>query len=341
MSPSMWGDSTGEADQGVYQTAKLRRDQALQVYSMPWGAICDAVCTIVQQAIESAAANRQTDISASVPGQKKLEIEIENLRGSIVAQVQNVDIPQTIAEEERQMTALLEQSATVALYQSIVNDPRNLALFSKFPSMRDLEIPGADSVEQQQGEFEILMQSGPVPNPQFEAIQQQISQAEHDPEAQTPQGQAALAKLQEALQKIPQMQSTVPVAQNTSENHAIHAAITVGMMNSATGRKLKFGDEQQKEIYQNLSLHWQEHMTALDALKQPPQVEMKASVTIDPTKLPPEAQAKAFQALGLQVTPEDVTPQDQTHEVTTEKEGVDASGVPVKQKISVVGKPLS
>lgn len=341
-SPAVFGlEDEGSSDQGVYQTAKLRRDQALQVYSMPWSAICDAICAISQQAIESAAANRKTNISASVPGQQKLEIQIEKLRGSVLTRVESVDIPQTIAEEERQMVALLEQSTNVALYQAIVSDPRNLVVFSKFPSMRDLEIPGSDAVEQQQGEFEVLMRSGPVPNPQYQQIEQQVAAAEGDGEAATPEGQAALAQLQEALQKMPQMNSTVPVAQDKSENHAIHAQITLGMLTSATGRKLKYGDEQQQAIYQNLHCHWQEHMRALDALKQPPQVEMKATVTIDPTKLPPEAQAKAFQALGLAVSPEDVTPSPMEHEVTTEKEGVDANGVPVKQKVSVVGKPLN
>jgi hypothetical protein len=41
------------------------------------------------------------------------------------------------------------------------------------------------------------------------------------------------------------------------------------------------------------------------------------------------------------VPPYSLQPQEQTHEITTEKEGVDAQGVPVKQKVSVVGKPLN
>ena len=79
----------------------------------------------------------------------------------------------------------------------------------------------------------------------------------------------------------------------------------------------------------------------LKQLQPPPQVEMRASVTIDPSKLPPAAQSKAFQALGLEVSPQDLTPEEQTHEIIQEKEGVDASGVPTKTKVSVAGKPLS
>jgi hypothetical protein len=40
-------------------------------------------------------------------------------------------------------------------------------VFSRFPSLKDLNIPNADKVEAQQGEFEILMRSGPIPNPQL------------------------------------------------------------------------------------------------------------------------------------------------------------------------------
>lgn len=340
-SEAAFGGVNESQDQGVFRTTRLRRDQALQVFSSPWKSLCDGICTATEQAIKSAAANRLTDISASLPGQKKLQVEIEKLRGSVLVQPQSLEIPQTLAEQEEQMSELLEQSSNVALYQQIMLDPRNLAVFANFPTLRKLKIPGADAVEQQQGEFEILMRSGPKPNPQYQAIQQQIQQAEMDPEAQTPQGQMALQQLQQVLQAMRPEVSTVPVEEDTSENHMIHAAITLGFLTQATGRKLKYGNDEQKAIWMNFKLHWLEHMDMLKQLQQPPQVEMKATVTIDPTKLPPQAQAKAFQALGLQVTPDEVTPEDMTHEVTTEKEGVDAQGVPVKQKISVVGKPLN
>ena len=155
------------------------------------------------------------------------------------------------------MANLSNPRRTWRQHQAILNDPANLSVFAKFPSLRDLTIPGADAVEQQQGEFEILMTSGPVPNPKIGQIQQQIMMAEVDPEAQTPEGQQMLMQLQQMAQTLPPMVSTVPVAQDNSENHAIHAAITLGMMTSPTGRKLKYGDDEQKAIYANLKAHWQ------------------------------------------------------------------------------------
>lgn len=340
-SDAAFGEGEGGEDRGVYKTSRLRRDQALQVFAMPWNALCEAVEAVSLQAYESAGSNRQTNISASLPGQQKLQVEIAKLQGSVLIQRSTDEIPQTLAEEEEQMSQLIESSPNVKIYQDIMSDPANLAVFAKFPSLRDLNIPGADSVEQQQGEFEILMTSGPVPNPKVAQIQRQIAMAAVDPEAQTPQGQQMLQQLQQMAQQLPPVVSTVPVAQDNSENHTIHAAITLGMMTSPTGRKLKFGDDEQKDIYANLKAHWEEHIAVLKQLTPPPQIEMKGTVTIDPTKLPPAAQSKAFEALGLQVSPQELTPDLQEHEITQEKEGVDAQGVPVKQKVSVVGKPLN
>ena len=354
-SPAAFGEADGESDQGVFKTTRLKRDQALQVFSMPWGALCEAICCISQQAVESAAENRIADFSASVPGEKKLKIELSKLQGSVLVQPESLEIPQTIAEQEEALAELIGQSSNVALYQQIIMDPRNIGIFMRMPTLAGLDSDTKDNVEDQQGEFEILMRSGPVPNPQIGQIQQQlqaitaqIQQGQTHPEAQTPEGQqmmqqlqAQAQQLQQQLQTLPPNISTVPVAQNTSENHMIHAAITVGMMRSPTGRKLKYGTDEQKAIYQNLSLHWEEHMQMLKQLQPPKEMEFKGSVTIDPSKFPPQAQAEMFEAMGLQVPPFALQPEDQTHEITTEKEGVDAQGVPVKQKVSVVGKPLN
>jgi hypothetical protein len=354
-SPAAFGEADGEADQGVFKTTRLKRDQALQVFSMPWGALCEGICAISQQAIESAAENRIADFSASLPGQKKLKIELSKLQGNVLVQPESLEIPQTMAEQEEQLAGLLEQSGSVVLYQQIMADPRNVVTFMKMPTLKDLKNPIADAVEQQQGEFEILSRSGPIPNPKLAEIQQQIAaiekqvmEGETHPEAQTPQGQQVMQQLEQQAQTLLQqlqqttpLVSTVPVAQDTSENHMIHAAITLGMMTSPTGRKLKYGTPEQKAIFQNYDLHWKEHMAVAKQLQPPKEMEFKGNVSIDPSKFPPQAQAEMFEAMGLQVPPFALQPQDDTHEIVQEKEGVDANGVPTKTKVSVAGKPLN
>ena len=336
--PAMFGGEEGNADQGVYQTQLLKRDTALQVFSMPWGQICIGIAKAAEQAVRCAAENRVTSISSNVPGQGKLSIELEKLQGNALCYPESLEIPQTIAEQEAQVQALLENSHNVALYQSITNDPRNLTTIGKFTSLSGLEIPGLDSVEQQQGEFELLMQSGPLDNPQYSKIAQLIQQGDNDPEAQTPEGQQALQQLQESLKNTPPKVSSVAIAPDESENHQIHASVVLGLLTSPEGRKLKNGNAEQKAIWENLKLHWQEHTQMALQLTPPKEIDFKGNVSVDPSKFAPDAQAKMFEAMGLQVAPEDLKGANEleAHEVITEKEGVDEQGVPVKQKISMV-----
>jgi len=337
-SPAMFGME----DADTFGATKLNRDQALQVFSMPWRRICIGLAKAAEQAAECAAENRIANIAFNVPGQDKLEIELSKMQGSALCYPESLEIPQTIAEQEAQMAELLENGKNVAIYQAIAQDPRNLVEFGKFPSLANLEIPGLDAVEQQQGEFELLMQSGPLDNPQVAQIQMQVQQAEGNPEAMTPEGQQALQQLQQALQQLPPKISSVSVAQDGSENHEIHAAITLGFMTGAAGRKLKNGDEEQRAIYANIKLHWQEHVAMSEKLTPPKEMEFKGSLSIDLSKFSPEVQSKVFQAAGMQVSPEEATGDASLvpHEVVTEKEGVDEQGIPVKQKIAMVGKGL-
>jgi hypothetical protein len=359
-SAAAFGEADESSDQGVFKTTRLKRDQALQVYSMPYGALCEAVCAISQQAVESAAENRISDFSASLPGEKKLKIELSKLQGNVLVQPESLEIPQTMAEQEEQMAELLSQAGNVALYQQIMMDPRNLSVFSRFPSLSKLNIPNADQVEAQQGEFEILMRSGPVPNPQILALREQLDNIEK--KVGTPEGLQANPQLMQQAEQLhqqiaglPPLVSTVSPAQDNSENHMIHAAITLGMLSSPTGRKLKNGTREpgpgepplpngqpaQQSLWQNLKLHWQEHMTILKQLQPPKEMEFKGTVNIDPSKFPPQAQSEMFEAMGLEVPPFMLQPQEQTHEVKETQEGVNAQGVPIKREVSVVGKPLN
>jgi hypothetical protein len=71
-------------------------------------------------------------------------------------------------------------------------------------------------------------------------------------------------------------------------------------------------------------------------------MEARISYTVDPTKLPPPAQAIFFERAGIQMPPVALQVQDQDHEITEETEGINPeTGVPTKRKVSVVGKPLN
>lgn len=342
----------GQGETGTVGEATLNRDQSLQVFSQPWAQTCIGLAKAATQAARAASQNRKTNIRSRTPGQNKLTVELANLQGDALCSPESLEIPQTLAEQEAQTAQLVEQSPNVAIYQAIVSDPLNLPFFSGMPSLSGLHIPGLDAVEKQQGEFEILTDGGPLQNPALLEVQQQIQQltalqqqGATAPEAQTPDGQLMLAQigkqltaLQQQMAQMPPLVSSVQVAQNGSENHEIEAAVTLAMMNSPEGRKFKNGTPEQRQVYQNLELHWEEHEAMAKKLKPVPPLPVKASASVAIDKLPPNVQVQALQAMGVMASPDDFTTPNEMvpHEIVVEKEGVDEQGVPVKQKISTV-----
>jgi hypothetical protein len=159
------------------------------------------------------------------------------------------------------------------------------------------------------------------------------------------QAQQQVAQLTQQLQQMQQtapLVTSIPPSQDASEDHQIRAAIALAEMKSPRGRACKNGNPKQQAGYFNLHLNWQAHAQVAAQLAPPPQMESRASFTIDPTKLPPDAQTIAFEKIGLKIPPVALQVQPQTHEITEESEGLDPqTGVPVKRKISIAGEPLN
>ena len=337
-SPAMFGGTDGTDTVGGIT---IQRDQVLQVFATPWSQICWALAKAVEQAAQSAARNRVTNVRSKIPGADRLTVEIGKMKGEALCYPESVEIPETLAEQEKRMMDMIEKSSEIPLLQQIVSDPRNLIPFKSIARFAGVTMPGVDAVEKQQGEFELLLKSGPIDNPMLLEMQQAMQTIEmqmmQDPNAQTDGAQQQFQQAQQAVAQLPPKVSSVPVAQDSSENHEIEAAICWDMLNSENGRKLANGTPDEQLVFQNLKLHWQGHEEMKQKLTPVPPLPVKASATVAIDKLPPNVQAQALQAMGVQAQPEDFEGQDMLipHEVTTEKEGVDASGTPVKQKISM------
>lgn len=344
----------GTEDTDTFGAAKLNRDQALQIFSTPWKEICWAAAGAATQAAMSAAKNRVTAVRSRVPGADRITVEIQKSKGRALGYPESVDIPETLAEQEERIVGLFSLPAPAnPLAASIVADPRNLTTLKDIARFAGLVMPGVDAVEKQQGEFEVLLKSGPQPNPAYMQLQQAIQginkelqkglaefKMTQDPNTgqQLEQVQQQLQQLTQQLQQTPPVVTSVAVAQDGSENHAIESAITLAMMNGDEGRKLKNGDDMQRQVYANLELHWQAHEQMKQKLQPIPPIPVKMSATVALDKLPPEVQAQALQAAGLNAKPEDFHAQDLLipHETIVEKEGVDAQGVPVKTRVAMM-----
>lgn len=355
--PAVFGVEADAASKGTFGEARLDRDQALQVFSLPWGDMSMAIACVCAQAIKSAAVNRQTDFTVGLANDR-VRVRPGKMRGDVVVWTTSTEIPPTIAEQQAEIGSMLQAMGTVPLYGAILSDPKNLDLLRKMPSLSGLHIPGWEDLLTQMEENSELLAGAPIPNPHIAQIEQQIQMIDQQAEQAAAQivdsaqrqqivqtAMQQVSQLQQALQQLQQtmpMVSSIPVPQDTSQDHQIHATIALETMKSAKGRAAQTGDEQAQAGWMNLKLHWQQHMQMVQKLSPPPPMDVKGSFTADITKLPPAAQAIAFERLKIAMPPIALQPQEQEHEVTEESEGHDPeTGVPVKRKISVVGKPLS
>ena len=355
--PAVFGIEADAASKGTFGEARLDRDQALQVFSLPWGDMSLAVAQTSAQAIKSAADNRNADFTVGLPGER-VRVSVKKLRGDVLVWPSSTEIPPTIAEQQAEIGQMLQSMATVPFYAGILSDPKNLELLRKMPSLSGLHIPGWEDLLAQIDENAQLLSEAPIPNPQIVQLEQQIQQVDQqvqqaaqqvqDPAQRQQIIQQAMQQVQQLKQQLQQLQQTapmvssVPVPQDTSQDHQIHASIALEAMKSAKGRAAEHGDEKAQAGWANLKLHWQEHTQMVAKLTPPKPIEARGSFTGDLTKLPPAAQSLAFEALGIQMPPVALQVEPQEHEVTEESEGLDPqSGVPVKRKVSVVGKPLS
>ena len=353
-SPAVFGIEADAEAKGTFGEARLNRDQALQVFSLPWGDMAVAIAQVCAQAIKSAAQNRNSDFTVGLAGER-VRVKVKKLRGDVLVWTTSTEIPPTLAEQQVEIGSMLQSMGTVPIYGAILSHPKNLDLLRKLPSLTGLHLPGWDDLLAQMEENAKLLSEAPLPNPQIAQIEQQIQQIDAQAEQQAAQvvdpaqrqqivqqAMQQVQQLQQQLQALPPQVASIPVPQDTSQDHQIHAAIALETMKSAKGRAAEAGDEQAQAGFMNLKLHWQEHMQMVQKLSPPPPMDVRGSFTADITKLPPAAQAIAFERLKIAMPPIALQPQEQEHEVTEESEGLDPqTGVPVKRKVSVVGKPLS
>ena len=289
---------------------------------------------------------------SNYPGMGRITAEIGKMKmGAGVARADGMsDSPESWAD--RQAAWEKAMSDPDPAMSAIKSDPQNMAAAKKFmpPGMI---LPGVDAVEKQQAEFDVLLKTAPMDNPQFIKIQQlvqagtqAIQQAVQMGQQPDPQQIQALQQGQQMLQQTPPMISSVPVRGDGSENDSVEALICLRMMNSAEGRRLASSkDPDDQQHFANLHLHWQQHQASaakLAAQNQQP-IQPKTSLTVAVDKLDPQAQTSALQKMGVATTPEAIQQQNQLapHEVTTTERGVGPTGSEIERKTSVVGKSIS
>jgi hypothetical protein len=109
------------------------------------------------------------------------------------------------------------------------------------------------------------------------------------------------------MQSLPPMVSTIPVAQDESENHVVEANACFDWMNETEGQKFKNGTPKQRAGFDNVHLHWTEHVAMakkIAAQNQPPNKPPSESISVDVSKMPPPIAAQALAKMNISATPQ-------------------------------------
>lgn len=346
--------------------AQMDNESALSRLSEPWSALCKAFSTVTRQGVSWTARVQPKNkvFERAIGDFGRLRVEMAELDDSVLTIAEtDTNFPESWSDREERVWQMIQQMPNNAFISTIMTQPANAKLVKDAARM-GMTIPGAESWEKQEGEFVLLLNGKPQPNPQVIAInlkvaalrkeleagaadvkQRQLTAAPVDPNemASLQHGLALVQQLIQQSQQLPPLVSSIPVRGDGSEEDGIEEAACLQKMISPEGRRLANSkNPAEKLAFQNLHLHWSEHRAAKEKLAQQNQqpVEPKASITLAVDKLPPQEQALMLQKIGIPADPKNFE-QMGPHEVTHEVKGVNASGAEETVKTSLVGKSLS
>ena len=312
----------------------MQRDQALQRVGCPWNAIQGMFSRAGRQAVMLTAKCANKDINDVIPGKGRVSVKLNKLKGNVLCFPEaSPEFPETASQKESRIMSLVDaaMSAPSTEFSQLILSPKNLKPIKDAIRVREFKITGADSVEKQEGELEVLLRSGPMPNPQKMMAQAALEQAQAGIQqtkmkvlvgAATPEeiqqatvGTQMVQQLQQAIQSMPDEISTVPVRQDDSENHSVEADVIFDWANGPNGRKFSNGTPEQKAAFANALLHRTEHKTVekkLAAENAPPAAPPKVSFSANIKDMPPTEAAEVMTAGGIPAQPDDF---NQMHQV--------------------------
>ena len=321
--PSLFGNATGENTVG---NAVIQRDQALQRVGCPWNSIQDMFALAAAQAVKCAAECRDgKEITQNLgPGRGNVTVNTANLLGGNVLcyAESNPAFPESWQQKESKIMDLVNKSSANPALAQWIFSPSNLAETASALRMKNYKVAGASSVTKQQSEFEVLLRQGPMPNPQLIQMQQGLEKIKGEMQEHAqgggqvpPEAMAMVQQVQQASQALSPMVSTLPVAQDESENHLVEANTAFDWLNSTEGQKFRFGTPKQQAGFANVHLHWSEHVAMakkIAAMNQPPQKPPSESISIDVSKMPPPVAVAALGKAGIPATPQMFEQQSET-----------------------------
>jgi hypothetical protein len=317
--PALFGGDTGSND--TMGGIELQRDQALGRLGLPWRRIKSATAITMMQAVQCLAANHDEPIS--ITGKISVTIEMSDLKGDMDC-YPDVDenFPETATQKQNRLVGILQDANANPVLGTIMDEPDNLELMQEAFALEGFVVPDVEARDKQLGEIEVMLGSGPIPNPAIMDLEKKIADAtavvqqqlQINPQAAAAAG-AAIPQLQQQLQ---QLQQTTPFVSSEPidvdlDNHLIEAKTTLRFLNGPRGRSMKHGNSDEQESFANLKLHYIEHRdaqaqkdAAAKAAAQPALPPKPPSISANVKDMTPEEAAQALAQANIKSDPQNI-----------------------------------
>ena len=330
--PSLAGSEDEDNPETLGQS-RLQNAQAMSRLAEPYQALRYGFANSTRQGVMWASRIQPPDtVIDRMIGGKRVTVKIADMGAEVYCYPEgDANIPESWEERKAMWgeTMSAAEANPNGPSAQIVGNPLNAAKYKQFYPPGTV-IPGVDAVEKQQGEFEVLLETAPLPNPQYLQLDQMVQQGTAEMQAMQamgvapdPQKQEALQQAQQQLQNTPQQISSVPL--RASDNDAVEALVCLDKLNSPEGRRLANSRRPKDQMaYQNLTLHWQQHdaRAKQNALANAQGIPPKVSINVAADKLTGPAQQGALAKAGIPSPPnagDAMTP----HEEIVEQEHID------------------
>jgi hypothetical protein len=318
--PALFGGDTTPTDSPV-GTTMIQRDQALGRIGIPWRRLKEAIANIFLHAVSCLAKNHEQSIS--VVGKVSVTVEIADLQGDMMA-IPDVDenFPETQTQKSNQVAKIIAEAAQNPMLAKIVDDPDNLEFVRDAVGLEGWVIGALESRDKQLGEIEVMLKSGPIPNPAIEQIEMQLGQIAQAARAALQTGdqqkaQALIAEgegLQKQQKALPRLVSSESIDPRVDDNE-VEAMTTLRFLNGPRGRAMKNSNDEERASYENIRLHYIEHddedkkQKAANAPKPQPK---PPSISFKGPALSPDAAAQSLAQAGINADPAKIAQDEAT-----------------------------
>jgi hypothetical protein len=318
--PALFGGDSTPTDSPV-GTTMIQRDQALGRIGIPWRRLKEAVANIFMHAVSCLAENHEQPIS--VVGKVSVTVEMADLQGDMAAFPEvDENFPETQTQKANQVAKVIAEAATNPMLAEICDDPDNLESVRDAIGLEGWVIPALEDRDKQLGEIEVMLNSPPIPNPAIEKLEEEMTEIATAARAALAAGdqQKSQQLIMQGEQLEKQKATLPPLVSSESidircDNHEVEAMTTLRFINSARGRSLKHGNDEERQSFENIRLHYIEHddqakKEKAEAQKPPP--PKPPSISFKGPPLSPDAAAQSLAQAGIKADPQKIATDEAT-----------------------------